>query len=370
MITGPLRQFTNWGRSLRVAVAIRGREIRQTWEISDFWLNRYWSFRRYDPLWRILVGAAVSIEADCPPRPVYPRTIVREKTTVSSIHPMSFVSPTARIGKNVEIGPFSVVEDDVVVGDGCRLASHVVLRRGTRLGENNSISEGAVLGGRPQHLRAGDSVGELTIGNGNSIRENVTIHLGLRPGEVTSVGDENLIMVNAHIAHDCHVGSNTIIANNVMLAGHISVGNRAYLSGAVAVHQFCRIGPYAMVGGQAHIKHDVPPYVTVDGKSSLVVGLNTIGLRRNGFDADQIRGLKNAYRLIYRSGMAWDAMLRELAMQFAEGPAAAFHPFLSDGKRGFLQERRAPRLSTLRVTPETVEAPAATQEDAAARKVG
>lgn len=282
---------------------------------------------------------------------------------MSSVHPTSVVSPRAQLGRDVQIGPFCVLEDDVILGDGCRLTSHVVIRAGTRLGRENTVCEGAILGGRPQHLRAGDAVGRLEIGNGNTIREHATIHVGLTPDQVTSVGDHNLIMVNAHIAHDCHIGNHTILANNVMLAGHISVADRAYLSGAVAVHQFCRIGPYAMVGGQGHIKHDVPPYVTVDGKSSLVVGLNVIGLRRNGFDSAQIRQLKDAYRLIYRSGLSWNLVLEQLSVQFTEGPAALYGSFLRGGKRGFIQERRMPRLSALRVADE-----ATLQAEEAARK--
>ncbi len=293
------------------------------------------------------------------------QTNTDEKTTVNSIHPSAVVSPHAHLGRDVHIGPFCLVEEGVTIGDGCRLASHVVIRRGTRLGADNVIHEGAVLGGRPQHLRAGKEVGELHIGDGNSIREFATIHLGLTPGEVTRIGDGNLIMVSVHIAHDCEVGNHTIIANNVMLAGHIHIGDRAYLSGAVAIHQFCRVGAYAMVGGQAHIKHDVPPYVTVDGKSSLVVGLNVIGLRRNGFGAEQIRELKEAYRVIYRGGHQWSELLGVLRARFASGPAAEFSAFLAGGTRGFLQERRTPRVAPLRLAGAMEDATAAADGPAA-----
>lgn len=229
------------------------------------------------------------------------------------------------------------------IGDDCQLAHRVVVKRGTLLGAENVIHEGAVIGGVPQHLRAGSNLGELHIGDRNTIRENVTIHRSVVPGEATRVGSGNLIMVNAHIAHDCQIGNQTIIANNVMLAGHITVRDYAYLSGAVGVHQFCRIGQYAIVGGQAHIKQDVPPYVTVDGRSSLIVGLNLIGLHRHAFSPDDIAQLKAAYRLIYRSGLNWTQMLQALERQFVHGPAAEFHAFLSGGQRGFIQERRASR---------------------------
>jgi UDP-N-acetylglucosamine acyltransferase len=266
---------------------------------------------------------------------------------VSQIHPLALVSPNAAIGKNVDIGPFCVVESDVKIGDGCVLASRVTLKCGTTLGPNNDVCEGAILGGRPQHKRAGNQIGELHIGSGNTIHENVTIHRALHPGEATVIGDHNLIMVNAHIAHDCRVGNHTIMANNVMLAGHVTVGNNAYLSGAAGIHQFCRVGEYAMVGGQAHISQDIPPFVTVDGQSSRVVGLNIVGLRRAGFSSADIAQLKQAYRVIYRGGMTWAETLQKLAETFHDGPATQFRSFMSAGKRGFVQERRVPRNAIL-----------------------
>ncbi|MGE3776500.1 MAG: hypothetical protein AB7F89_04890, partial [Pirellulaceae bacterium] len=155
------------------------------------------------------------------------------------------------------------------------------------------------------------------------------------------------IMVQAHIAHDCSIGHRTVIANNVMLAGHVTVGEGANLSGAVGEHQFCRVGQFAMVGGQAHVNQDIPPYVTVDGESTTIVGLNVIGLRRAGFTAEDLDQLKQAYRIIFRSGMTWNETLRVLASTFDRGPAAQFHPFLSVGQRGFLRERRTPRSAAI-----------------------
>jgi len=243
-----------------------------------------------------------------------------------NIHPSAVVSPHARLAPDVQIGPFCVIEPDVAIGSGCVFESHVVVRRGTVLGARNHVFEGAVLGGVPQHVCMPSRPGRLVIGNGNLIREHVTIHRALSAEETTVVGDHNFLMINVHIAHDCRIGNHTIIANNVMLAGHVSVEDRAYLSGAAGVHQFCRIGTLAMVGGQGHINKDVPPYVTVDGLSSLVVGLNCVGLRRAGFDAEQVRQLKAAYRVLYRSGLAWSKVLDRLKSDFATGPAAALYP--------------------------------------------
>ncbi len=257
------------------------------------------------------------------------------------IHPTAVISPEAEICRDVEIGPFCVIEADTLIESGCKLESHAVVKSGTRLGPDNHVCEGAVLGGLPQHIHVPDRPGKVVIGAGNTIRENVTIHRALDEDETTVVGDNNLLMANAHVAHDCRVGNNTVFANNVMLAGHVTVGDRANVSGGVAVHQFCRIGPMAMVGGQAHIIKDVPPFVTVDGLTSYVVGLNQIGLRRAGF-ADEIRRLKAAYRVIYRSGQTWNEILGRLREEFAEGLAAQFYQFLSTTTRGIVCERRPP----------------------------
>lgn len=257
---------------------------------------------------------------------------------MSSLH-LSLISPEAQIGQGVKIGPFCVIEPDVVVGDRCRLESRVVLRSGVRLGADNHIFEGAVLGGPPQHVRMPENPGLVLIGSGNVIRENVTIHRPLHSSGTTRLGDNNFLMVNAHVAHDCQMGSNLIVANNAMLGGHVEVANRAYISGGVAVHQFCRIGAYVMVGGQAHVVQDVPPYVTVDGLSSRIVGLNFVGLRRAGFSSEEILQLKKAYRVIYRSGLKWQEILEILRTEFAEGPAALFYPFLAATKRGIVSAR-------------------------------
>ena len=174
-------------------------------------------------------------------------------------------------------------------------------------------------------------------------------------------------MVNVHVAHDCHIGDNVIMANNVMLAGHVSIGNRAFISGAVGIHQFCRVGAFAMVGGQAHITQDIPPFVTVDGQSSLIVGLNKIGLKRAGFSDTEMKELKEAYRIIYRSGARWAEVLEQLKAQFSTGAAAAFSSFFAEGKRGFVQERRTPPSATIKLVTSGEEPKSDSEE---VRKVG
>ena len=265
-----------------------------------------------------------------------------------NIHPQAIVSPKARLGRDITVGPFSIIEADVQIGDRCTLASGVVVKNGTTLGEGNTIFEGAVLGGFPQHVRMPERLGRVEIGAHNTIRENCTVHRALHDGTLTRVGSNNLLMVGVHVAHDCTVGDNAIFANNALLGGFVTVGDRAFVSGAVGVHQFCRIGRLAMIGGCARVVQDVPPYVLVDGHSGLIVGLNLVGLRRNGYSAEEISQLKAAYRLIYRSGLRWVEILEQLK-QFTTGPAAEFYGFLSQGTRGFVQERRMPPGATLKL---------------------
>jgi UDP-N-acetylglucosamine acyltransferase len=278
-----------------------------------------------------------------------------DKVSSVSIHPLAVISPLAEIAPGAKIGPYCVIEPNVVIGPDCILENHVVVKQWTTLGPRNRVFDGAVLGGLPQHVHVPEQPGKLTIGAGNTIREHVTIHRALDEHRSTVIGDNCLLMVNAHVAHDCRIGDNVILTNNVMLAGHITVGDRAYLSGAAGVHQFCRVGALAMVGGQAHISQDVPPFVTVDGLSSLVVGLNQVGLRRAGYDPAKIRQLKEAYRVIYRSGLMWKEILEILRTQYVYGPAAAFYEFLSTTKRGIVSERRMPPGATLKIQPREAE---------------
>jgi UDP-N-acetylglucosamine acyltransferase len=289
-----------------------------------------------------------------------------ELSPVSEIHPAAFISPSAKIGKNVAIGPFCVIEGDAQIGDGCRLSSHVVVKAGTSLGPNNVVQERVVLGGDPQHLLARPPFGRVAIGAGNVFRECVTVHRAMKADQTTTIGDGNFLMINVHIAHDCVIGSHNIIANNTMFGGHITVGNHAYVSAAVAIHQFCRVGDYAMVGGQAHINKDIPPYVTLDGLTSRVVGLNVIGLKRKGFTPEDLAQLKAAYRVIYRSGLRWSEVLAVLAEQFSTGRAAAFAQFFAGGQRGFMPERRTPRVAAVKMPLE----PALEEDAQPLRKVG
>ena len=259
-----------------------------------------------------------------------------------SIHPLAVVSPHAELGTNVRIGPFCVVEAGVVLGDGCHLVGRVTVKSGTTLGRDNLVLEGTVLGGMPQHIHMPEHPGTTEIGEGNVFRENVTVHRALEAGHATRIGNRCLFMVGSHAAHDCTVHDNVVLTNNSMLGGHVEVGPRAYLGGGVAVHQFCRIGRLAMIGGMARVVQDVPPFVTLDGDTAMVVGLNRVGLRRAGITPNEVVDLKTAYRVIYRNGLMWQEVLDTLRFEFPLGPAAEFLPFFLGGKRGFVQERRTP----------------------------
>jgi UDP-N-acetylglucosamine acyltransferase len=287
-----------------------------------------------------------------------------------SIHPLAFVSPHAQVGTNVRIGPFCIVEAGVVLGDGCHLTGRVTVKSGTVLGRDNLVMDGTVLGGMPQHVHIPEHPGVVFIGDGNVLRENVTVHRALEAGRVTRIGNRCLMMVGAHVAHDCTVGDGVIMTNNSMLGGHVTVADKAYLSGSVAVHQFCRIGRLTMVGGLSRVLRDVPPFVTLDGDTAMVVGLNKVGLRRAGFTASDISQLKAAYRTIYRSGLTWAEMLEALRLEFSTGPASEFLPFfLGGGKRGFVQERRTPPGAIVRLVRDDADDMAA-ELPQAEKKVG
>ncbi|TWT38079.1 Acyl-[acyl-carrier-protein]--UDP-N-acetylglucosamine O-acyltransferase [Posidoniimonas corsicana] len=262
--------------------------------------------------------------------------------------PLARISRQAHVGVGVSIGPFCVIEPGASIGDRCQIAAHVTIKSGVTLGSDNVVEEGAVLGGRPQHLNRIENPGPVVIGDRNVLREHVTIHQAMHADGETRIGSECLLMVGAHVAHDCLIGDNVVLTNNVLLAGHVQVGDRAYLGGGSAVHQFCRVGRIAMVGGLARVAQDVPPFVMIDGDSSLLVGLNRIGLKRAGVSPEEVKRIKEAYRLYYRSGLGFDERTELLGERFRTGAAAEFGDFFRGGSRGFVRERRAPASVAIR----------------------
>ena len=219
------------------------------------------------------------------------------------IHATAIVHPHAQLGQDVTVGPYSIVGPDVVVGDGTWIGAHVVLEGRTTLGKRNRIFHGAALGGAPQDLKFRGETTFLRIGDESTIREYATLNLACIEGESTLVGDRCLLMAYVHIAHNCRVGSGVILANAVNLAGHVEVQDFATIGGITPVHQFVRIGTYAFVGGGSRVPKDIPPYVKAAGNPLELVGINSIGLERHGFDEDRRMALKRAYRILFRSGL-------------------------------------------------------------------
>ncbi len=258
---------------------------------------------------------------------------------VSLVHPTAVVHPHARVAADVIVGAYCVIGADVEIDAGCWLAPHVVISGDTRIGRNNRIFSFASLGEMPQDKKYRGEPTRLEIGDGNTIREYVTINRGTeQDAGVTRVGDDNWIMAYVHIAHDCVIGDHTVLANNATLAGHVQVGDYVTLGGATLVHQFCRIGDYAFSAYGARINKDVPPFITVSEGKAHPRGLNSEGLRRNGFDEARIRALKDAYRLLYREGLALDQAVGQLAaLDDPHGDIARLQAFVSGCRRSIVR---------------------------------
>ncbi|MBQ5573652.1 MAG: acyl-ACP--UDP-N-acetylglucosamine O-acyltransferase [Bacteroidaceae bacterium] len=219
------------------------------------------------------------------------------------ISPLAYVDPSAQIGENVEIGPFAYIDKNVVIGDNNVIMPHASIMYGSRIGNGNTIHNGAVIGGIPQDLKF---IGEETtaeIGDNNRIRENVTINRGTASRGKTVVGNNNLLMENMHVAHDCIVGNNCIFGNSTKLAGEVIVDDHATLSACVLVHQFCHIGGYVMIQGGSGCSKDIPPYVMCGRHPVAYMGINLVRMRREGYSKELIDAIHNAYRMIYQSGM-------------------------------------------------------------------
>jgi UDP-N-acetylglucosamine acyltransferase len=212
---------------------------------------------------------------------------------------MSCVDPKASLASDVEIGPFCRIGGDVVIAEGCRLLSHVVVIGHTKIGRDNIFHPNAVIGDTPQDKKYHDEPTRLEIGNGNIFREGVTVHIGTSGDDAcTRIGNNNLFMANSHIGHDAHFEDECVLANNVMIAGHVACASHVNMMGGAGVHHFVTIGEYAYVGGAARIHHDVPPYVKVDGADK-VRGINAVGLLRAGFSAQEIEELESACRRLF-----------------------------------------------------------------------
>ena len=249
------------------------------------------------------------------------------------IHPTAIVDAAARLGAGVRIGPYCTIGPDVELGDECELISHVVVTGRTTVGPRARIYPFASIGHAPQDLRYKGERTTLTIGSDCIIREGVTINTGTPNGTGTTiVGDRCLFLAQSHVAHDCRLGSNVFLTNNVMLAGHCKVGDFAIIGGGSGVHQFVRIGPHAFVGGLSAVEADVIPYGMVLGNRAKLAGLNIIGLRRRGFSREQIHDLRRAYRLLFADEGTLSERMSDVAEEFAQHPTVQeILTFIRDG---------------------------------------
>lgn len=258
------------------------------------------------------------------------------------IHPSSIVEDGAIIGANIRIGPFCYIGANVEIGEGTELKSHVVVNGHTKIGRDNVIFQFASIGEINQDLKYQGEPTRVEIGDRNRIRESVTIHRGtVQDVGLTKVGNDNLLMVNVHIAHDCIIGNRCIIANNGTLGGHVTLGDYAIIGGMTAVHQFCKIGAHVMVGGCSGVAQDVPPYVIAQGNHATPFGLNLEGLKRRGFEKESLHAIRNAYKVLYRSGKSLEEAREEIAEAAkANEHVKVFSDFLEDSaqsKRGIIR---------------------------------
>ena len=251
------------------------------------------------------------------------------------IHPTALIATDAQIGANVEIGAFAIVGEDCVIVDGCTIAPRVSLERNVRLGTNVKVGVGTVLGGEPQDLKFAGEHTTVEIGDDTTIREYATINRGTSQSFKTTIGRKSFVMSYVHLAHDCHIGDGVILANGVQLAGHVTVEDRAILSGLTAVHQFARIGRFAFVGGMTRVSQDVPPYLKAVGNPMKLYGLNSVGLRRHNFDENVLRELKRAYRLLFRSELNVSQALERARGELVMHPEIEhFLEFVENSQRG------------------------------------
>lgn len=251
-----------------------------------------------------------------------------------SIHPTAIVDSRAEIHPDCEIGPYVVVDGPVKIGRGTRVLAHATIVGWTEIGEENEIHPGAVLGGAPQDKGYSGAETYLKIGSHNVFRELVQVHRGTVPGSSTVIGNDNYLMATSHVGHNCRLGDHIVIANGALLAGHVVVGDSAFISGNCVVHQFVRVGELSLMRGLSGASRDVPPYSIVDWQHT-VRGVNSVGLKRAGFDERKIRALKDAFRVLFRKGRNLSLAIRELEIKENLTPQVlALLEFVKSSKRG------------------------------------
>lgn len=253
------------------------------------------------------------------------------------IHPTAIIDSSAQVGEGTDIGPYSVVGPGVVIGANCVIHNHVTIAGPAKIGDGNTIFPYCSVGQRTQDLKYAGEPTYLEIGDGNSFREFCTINRGTAPGSKTLIGSHGNFLAYSHIAHDCTVGDHVIFSNNGTLAGHVIVEDHAVIGGLAGVHQFCRIGQHAITGGCTKIVQDVPPFMIADGNPAEIRGINQIGLERRGFDAEIVRSLREAYRIIYRANLNTKQAVATIREQIPANPQIdALLTFIETSKRGIV----------------------------------
>ena len=254
---------------------------------------------------------------------------------MNNIHPTAVVDPNAKIGENVKIGPYSVIGPEVTIGNGTTIESHVVIEGETIIGENNYIFSFASIGKDPQDLGFGGEKTRVVIGNNNKIREFVTIHRGTTDKYETRVGNDCLIMAYVHIAHDCIIGDHCVLANAATFAGHVEVEDWAVVGGLTAIHQFTRVGRHAMIGGCSAVTQDVVPYMLSEGNKARAVYINIVGLQRRGFSEEQIKTLREVYKIIFKKKLKLEEALHILENDYKDNEdVVKLVEFIRKSKRG------------------------------------
>jgi len=238
-----------------------------------------------------------------------------------NIHPTALVAPDAALDPSVEVGAYAVIGPGVQIGANTRIGPHAVVQGPTRIGVDNQIFQFASVGSAPQDKKYRGEATRLEIGDRNVIRECVTLNRGTtKEAGVTTIGNDNLFMAYSHVAHDCHVGNQCVLANNATLGGHVHLGDWVIMGGLSGVHQFCKVGAHAFIANNAAVTRDVPPYVMAVGQPAAAHSINSEGLKRRGFTPEQIRNLRNAFRVLYRSGLKLDDATAQLAALALEQP--------------------------------------------------
>lgn len=264
--------------------------------------------------------------------------LMASKSLSSLIHPTAIINKGAVLGRNVRVGPFSVIEDKVSIGDNTTIFNNVYIGEGTTVGKSNFISTGSVIGGEAQRRSGVD--GSLNIGDNNIFKEYVTIHKGSEKASSTRIGNHNYFMACAHVGHDSNVQDHVTLTNAVLIGGHVLLENNCFLEGGSGVHQFCRVGSYAMIGGGATVTKDVPPYMLLGDNECLVGSMNLTGLREGGFSEEDKRDIRQAYKLLYLSHLNVTQALAAIVKVCSSDKVLHLIDFIKKSKRGILFHRR------------------------------